>query len=224
MSRPARRIRPGRARHLLAPPERDCTAAGQHPEVAAGVVQRLVQLGVRLTPASWRRRKGEWRTTASPSSAASSSSASASSVCPGLVQHRARGLLVGGAQLGGRGVQRGGQVVQHLGRQVGRPAQRRARRHGGHQQGQRAADHRVEPAAESLPGSGARAITITDCTPAWMMISCRAPAGWRATWRWRATTMICHTPVPNNAANRSPTSDPTATPMAISTPRRSRWP
>ena len=36
--------------------------------------------------------------------------------------------------------------------------------------------------------------------------------------------MICHTPEPKNRTNTSPTSTPTATPMAISTPRRIRWP
>ena len=36
------------AGHRLAPPQRDRAPAGQHPEVAAGVVQRLRQLGVRL--------------------------------------------------------------------------------------------------------------------------------------------------------------------------------
>ena len=38
------------------------------------------------------------------------------------------------------------------------------------------------------------------------------------------TIMICHTPVPNTCTKTSPTKTPSATPMATSTPRRSRFP
>ena len=38
------------------------------------------------------------------------------------------------------------------------------------------------------------------------------------------TTTICHAPVPKTATKTSPTKTPSATPIATSTPRRSRFP
>ena len=74
------------------------------------------------------------------------------------------------------------------------------------------------------PGSGNRVVTMTDCTAAWIVISCPAPTRLAKDMASATTTMICHTPVPNTCTKTSPTSTPRATPIATSTPRRSRFP
>ena len=167
---------PVRRRHLLAAPQRDRAAPGQHPEVAAGVVQRLEQLRVRLDA---RRAAGAGTATAGPPpaprrshrcSSASASSvrrARASTASAGVPRRTPAARVAAASRVAASSsstcaASRAGLRSGALGRD------------GGHQQGQDTADHRVQPAAEALSrGSGARVITITDCTQAWMIISCR---------------------------------------------------
>ena len=65
---------------------------------------------------------------------------------------------------------------------------------------------------------------MTDWTAAWMVISCPAPTRLASDMASATTTMICQTPVPKTCTKTSPTKTPSATPIATSTPRRSRLP
>ena len=83
-----------------------------------------------------------------------------------------------------------------------------------------ASSHRSKPRA----GSRIRVVTTIDCTAAWMIINCPAPTSVASAIEIATTTITCQVPVPNPRTKRSPTAMPTATPIATSTPRRSRWP
>ena len=95
---------------------------------------------------------------------------------PGPLQHRVGGLAVGAAQRRRGGLQGGGQLVQDLGGQDARPAQRSARARRSPPAGP-ARSRSPRPASGRSPGSdrGSGWSRSTDCTAAWMIISCPAP-------------------------------------------------
>ena len=176
------------------------------------MVQRLDQLGVRLDPRQLPApERGLCRTTASPSAVASSSVG--------------QGLVGPGPAPAPRRAAASSDVAQRRGRRVAgwRPGPRSS---SGGQDGPACAAERSarrwppagpgrsrppRPASGRSPGPdrAARVITMTDCTPAWMIISWPAPSRVASDIASATTTMICQTPVPKTRTKRSPTQTPT---------------
>ena len=142
-----------------------CAARGR----AARPARRAARSGSRC-----RARNGEERTTDSPSSAACLSSSMRTSVVARVGEQVERRVDLpvldpaGGPAAGAR------DLVDDDRRLLARPTQRRAGDDGRRHQGDRAADERVGPAQQRLPGAGASAATTIDCTAAWVT---QQPAG-----------------------------------------------
>jgi hypothetical protein len=66
--------------------------------------------------------------------------------------------------------------------------------------------------------------TAIELAPAWVVISGPAPTKVASDMAIAQTSTTCQTPAPNNTNQRSPSATPSVTPIATSTPRRSRCP